>query len=1597
MDFHRYLIFYQLKGSLNAIISFIVLEIRKIGDYMTAELKSTKSFISLVKEMDADYNTQRDRGTMFELLSRTYFKNEPMYKRLFDDVWTLNEVPAEYRIPKTDTGVDLVAKERETGSLVAIQCKYYSEDTTIQKQNIDSFLNEVGKKFYSKGIVITSTDKWGKNAEEALIGRDKEITRISLTQLKESQIDWSEFTFARPEQVRVQQKKTPRTHQIPAIEAVINGFETADRGKLIMAPGTGKTYTSMAIAEELAKKKNDVFRVLYLVPSIQLLSQTLRGWTADTNYIMDAIAVCSDRKVTKKESNDDVADINVADIGYPATTDTNKLLEYQSKIENSNNKGDFLTVFSTYQSIDVIIEAQKTGFYEFDLVVCDEAHRTTGATELGKEDSSFTKVHYDENIKTAKRLYQTATPRVYGDAAKQKADELSVVIADMDNADLYGEEFYRIGFGDAIRQNILTDYKVMVLAVDEEMIARRFQQMFANKDSELDFDDVTKIVGCWNGLVRRRSNSDEALGAPMKRAIAFNGTISESQKIADMFSYVVDQYLYQDAEEHEHQYEIEIDHADGSMNALEKNKKISWLKDDVPDNTCRILSNARFLTEGVDVPDLDAIMFLKPRKSKIDIAQAVGRVMRKTDGKDYGYVILPIGVPAGADTNSVLDNNEKYRVVWEVLNALRSLDERFDATINKLELNKKKPDQVQIIGVGDAPEGGELKPTSYQTAFMLSDEDLSDLERAIYGKIVRKVGNVRYWEDWSKDVAEIAQQHMLRIRVMLEDIESEAYQEFQKFIKSLRYNINDSISETQAIEMLAQHLITKPVFEALFDSYSFVMNNPVSKSMDTILSILDDQGLMKEQEKLESFYESVRVRAEGVDNLKAKQDIIIQLYDKFFKVGFKETTERLGIVFTPVEVVDFIVHSVDDVLKKHFGKSLASEGVHVLDPFTGTGTFVTRLLQSGLIPKEDLLRKYTQEIHANEIVLLSYYIAAINIEETFHSFYGGDYVPFEGIVLTDTFESTENKNSFIDELFNENNARLKRQQEEPIFAIIGNPPYSAKQTSENDNNQNKKYPLLDSLIRESYAKFSTAQNKNNLYDSYIRAFKWSIDRMKTQGVVSFVTNNGFIDGITADGLRKCWSEDINYIYVYNLRGDQRTQGELSRKEGGKIFGSGSRTGVAITILVKDGSDNHEIYYNDIGDYLNVKQKFNILQQQKSIMNMEWQKITPDSFNNWINQRDDKFMKYIPITDDKKSVFIDRGIGFNSNRDEWVTNYSLNTLTSSVKTLIENFNFQVENITEKEQLLNNPTLINWSDDLKRRWEKRQTIEFEENAFTSIQYRPFVKRYLYNSKPLIKRPSMWNKVFNESLKENLFLNFMGGDKGFSVLVTNQITDYQTLFNNKSIPLYFVGENNIFENNTGYRENIRDSMLLDFQRHYNDNSITKLSIFYYIYALLNSNDYQEIYKADLMKESPRIMYVKDFWMYAETGENLVQLHINYESVEPYEATIEFKNSTPSYEVTKMKYVKKDDKTAIVYNSDITIKDIPEKAQRYVLNGRTPMEWIMQQYVYEVKKNSQILFNPNEYSEDEKYIFNLLLKAINVSVQTVELIDALPKLEIY
>ncbi|EGP5042715.1 DEAD/DEAH box helicase family protein, partial [Enterococcus faecium] len=1543
--------------------------------------------IQLAREQSSEI--QREKGTLFEKIAQIYFKNEPTYKNLFSDVWLLNEVPREYAIPKKDTGVDLVARNEATGELTAIQAKFY--DNKIYKRHIDSFLAELNKSYYSDGIIVYSLDSLSSNADEAINQLSKSVQQIGLSDLRNSQVDWESFIPSRPNEVKVKNTKKTRPYQNDAINLTIEYFKENDRGQLIMAPGTGKTFTSLKLVEKMAKQTNkETFNVLYLVPSIQLLSQTLIGWNNDTELSMHSFAVTSDRNASKKKNADE---LSAKDIGFPATTDSEKLLSNYKKIEN--NQRDLTVVYSTYQSIEVLHEAQEKGFPEFDIIICDEAHRTTGAKALGEEASVFTRVHNNNYIKANKRLYQTATPKIYGTDAKQKAEDSSIVLSSMDNKDIYGEEIFRLGFGQAVSNDILTDYKVMVLAVDEKVIQKDMQKVLSDSENGLDIDDVSKLIGVWNGLMKRSSVDKEAVfeGKPMQRAISFINTINNSKKISSQFNEVVNEYL--DGNE-SIQQSINVRHVDGMMNTLEKKEALDWLSEDFAEDETRVLSNVKFLTEGIDVPNLDAVIFLAPKKSQVDIVQAVGRIMRKFKDKEYGYIILPIVIPEGTTPESILDNNKKYEAVWQILNALRSVDERFSAMINKLELNRKKPENMDVIGIGEAPsvedvenssKGNDNEQSSYQTAL---DLDWGEIENAIYAKVVKKVGDRRYLEDWSEDVAKIAQRHIEQITIMIKDKNSKTAIEFDKFLKSLQHNINESIDEKQAIEMLAQHLITAPIFEALFGEYSFVNNNPVSEAMDKIVEELSKfGGFNKEQDELKEFYDSVKLRAEGIDNAEAKQRIIITLYDKFFSKGFKETTQRLGIVFTPVEVVDFIVKSVDDVLKKHFGKAIEDEGVHILDPFTGTGTFIVRTLHylkdklaNGEITLADITRKYTQELHANEIVLLSYYIAAINIESTFAEINHEEYKPFEGIVLTDTFESTEQEDTLDDTFFGTNDERLKRQQEVPITAIIGNPPYSVGQSNANDNNKNIEYLNLNKRIEETYSKYSNANLNKGLYDSYIKAVRWSSDRLSGKGIIGFVSNASFIDSQTTDGLRKCLYEEFNYLYIFNLRGDQRTQGETSRKEGGKIFGSGSRTPIAISILVKDGSEKHEIQYFDIGDYLTREEKLNIVNVKESINSIDWKEIIPDKHNDWINKRDENYSSYPKIAGE---IFEDWAVGANTSRDSWVISFSKEDLSKNVQRMIEQYEIERSNMKLNDSTADidrDSSKIKWSSGLIDKLNKQVEIVFNSNSIQLIQYRPFTKKYIYYENNLVERPGKYRNW--EKGNPIIFVTGKGAKREFSTEVIDLIPSFDLMEKGQGFYKWHLNEGNLLSEKS---DNINDTKF----------GLSTEDTFYYVYGLLHSKAYRENYASDLKKELPRIPEVKDKEKYVEIGKKLADLHLNYEDVPAYDGVnIVFKSDNPSFKVKKMKHPKRGQLDTIIFNEDIVITDIPERAYEYVVNGKPAIEWIIDQYQVKKDKKSGIVDDPNEFSDNPKYIFNLLLSIINVSLQTMDLVESLPPLEI-
>lgn len=1663
----------------------------------------------ILKEIRLKASTEKEKGGDFERLMKLWFLTDPRYSNL-EKVWLWEEFPCRKDFGGKDLGIDLVART-EYGDYWAIQCKCYAEDATIDKATVDSFLANASRVFkdpdtfqtreFSNLIwVQTSRKRWGANAEAAIQGLSKPFNRISLYDLEISSVDWDKLREGLYGGSARLSGKQPRAHQLTAMSKAYEHFVTNgnERGKLIMACGTGKTYTSLKIMEQMTDK--DAF-VLFLVPSIALLGQTLNAWMADKQDDLKAVCVCSDAKVTRQTRDADDEDQSIVDLAVPASTNIKSIVK---QLRKYHNDGCRTVIFSTYQSIDVVKEAINEYNREVDLIICDEAHRTTGIVMKNRDESNFTKIHNNDFIRAKHRLYMTATPRLYSDSVKVKAkqDENLDVLCSMDDPAVYGEEFHRLSFNDAVKQGLLTDYKVLVLTVSEDDIPLdmrdKIKRQYTNaldkdKIKELQFDDATKLIGCINGLSKRikgdKGITKEQDPIMMKRAVAFCQTINPTKSNPNFSSTQIARYFHDVCEEYketipEEERKEVVDvmarHIDGSMDANTRNELIAWLKQDAdnPDE-CRVLCNVRCLSEGVDVPALDAVLFLSPRNSEVEVVQSVGRVMRSfgrgTDKeKKYGYIIIPVIVPNDVTPEQALADNERFKVVWTILNALRSHDENFNAHVNQINLNKQRPPKITVGGVphGTYSVGNGAPDDNNGDAVTLDNGDVArqlqlqfgELQDGIYARLVEKVGDKLYWENWAKSIGEIAQKFIQRIATLIKENEN-ARVYFETFMEGLHKNINDSVDEGQAIEMLAQHMITRPVFDALFKEYQFVNNNTVSRSMQDMIEVLESEGMEMDTAVLDKFYTSVQNNVSNIDNLEGKQTIIKNLYEKFFKGAFPLTVEKLGIVYTPVECVDFIIHSVEDILKEEFNTSLTEENVHILDPFTGTGTFITRLLQSGLIKKEDMLRKYKEEIHCNEIVLLAYYIADVNIESVYHDIMHPEhYENYDGICLTDTFQLNEHGDQDIfSQLFPENSKRLQKQKKSPVRVIIGNPPYSKGQKDANDNAANLTYPHLDDRILKTYrqkSQSSSALAVAALRDSYVKAFRWASDRLsqtKDGGIIAFISNGAWLDGISQDGMRKCLQDEFTSIYVLNLRGNQRTSGELSRKEGGKIFGSGSRTPIAITFLVKNPGkkqDKAKIFYHDIGDYLTREQKLKMVCDFHSINRVQWKEIHPNEKNDWINLRDGIFDGQIPLAPEKKfdikakSLFSLNYLGVVTARDAWAFNFSKYKLEENVSQMMTSYNSDMEqlgtfDVAQLESLINtDPTRISWTAILKNRARKgfRYKLDFVKTDIRKATYRPFMKSYLMLNKYFNEVIGLTPSIFPTSQHENkiIFVSGIGSNKEFNAFIVDTPTSLDTQEKGQGFPLYWYEENKnkqltLFddpEQSTDKyirRDGITDWILKEVRSRYGGaRNITKEMIFYYVYGILHSPDYRERFAADLKKSLPRIPIVEnvnDFMDFYQYGKKLADLHLNYETVPPYpdvivhgdrKVTMETRRdpatggfiedtTNPSdYDyfrvVDKMRFKSKQDKSVIIYNGNIIIENIPAKAYEYIVNGKSAIEWIVERYAVTQDRKSLIRNDANDWSREHhkpRYILDLLLSVINVSVQTVDIVNALPKLK--
>ena len=1581
--------------------------------------RSGSGFQSALAYIREKAESEYHKGKLFERLMQRYFSVDPVYKDRFSEVWLWSEW-TEHRteFDGVDIGIDLVAEEQE-GGYCAIQCKCYAPDTRITKGHLDSFLGAASLEPFTSKIIVDTGGEWGDNARRIIEPHGETCTLIRSSDLESSSINWPDLSRQAPEELDSREIVfNLRDYQQEAFDDVIEGFSDVDRGKLIMACGTGKTFTALRIAEEIAGVGG---RVLYLVPSIGLFSQTMREWAEQKMIPHRYIGICSD---TQAGNTDE--DASILELEIPVTTKLSNIF----KALQTTKQDAMTVVFCTYHSLPLVEEIQEIGAPPFDIVICDEAHRTTGIERQNGNTSHFNLVHDKNRILANKRLYMTATSRLYTEGAKAKALRYDREVFSMDDEKTYGPEFHRLPFSKAVDSGILSDYKVVVLTISGQDADPALQRYISTGGGEIPIDDATKIIGCWRALQNpENKTSDEEELEPLTRAIAFTNRIKDSKALEYHWDNIIESAIQQMPENsHPRDFLCQVQHVDGTTNALNRKRRIEWLKGN-DEGVCRILSNARCLSEGIDVPALDAVLFMDSRKSHVDIVQAVGRVMRKAEGKDYGYIVLPIAIRKHEDPAYVLDKTDRFAVMWDVLRALRSHDDRLDDEINKIDLNIKKPERIIFTGIDGADVSNTLKGEQLYLDLGISPSD-------IYATIVDKCGDRKYWENWAKDVADIFNRLVERIENLLKNPENEALHEwFNAFRTELQSSINDAITRSNAIDMMAQHILTKPVFDALFENYDFSARNPMALALDNLQNDFAEFGLESETRDLEGFYESVRMRAQGIDNSEGRQQVLSELYENFFVTALRKEADRLGIVYTPVEVVDFILHSANEILQDEFGRSFSDEGVHVIDPFTGTGTFIARLLQSDLIQSDDLEQKYREELHANELVLLAYYIAAVNIEEVFHGRRGEDsnYEPFTGIVLTDTFNlnKAEDPTLFPREWLPDNSERAERQQKLPIQVIVGNPPWSAGQRSSADDNPNVEYPELEARVRDTYVERSTATLRNSLYDTYKMAIRWASDRIEKQGVIAFVTNGSWIDGNVDSGIRACLAEEFSAVHVLHLRGNARTSGERRRAEGGNVFGGGSRAPVAITILVKNPDATHDgckIHYRDIGDYLTEKGKLQALQEAVSIKGIsDWQTITPNKHYDWVDQRSDAFAEFYPIgTKEAKADRKDNAIfklysnGYKTSRDPYIYNFSRDACADNAQRMTQNYLAALSDMEANRELTEvvaarrHASNLRWDRELENQLRRARTTEFDVDYIRKSAYRPFVKTNCYADYIFANCKYQQDLIFPDGFSENrvICVPGIGGKKRFSALMTDKMPDLGYNEACQCFPRWRYPDPEKASNTTNTFQdfdpvldridNISDTALDAFRTYYGNKKITKDEIFNYVYGILNAPSYQEEFANDLSKMLPRIPFAPDFLAFANAGTALAGLHLNYETCERYPG-LKVEPITPSLLWEErpeyfhlggrpMRFADKEEKTTLIINEHVQLSGIPAEAHRYVVNGRTPLEWFIDRYKIAQDRNSGIVNDPNGWFENPRDLITAIERIVYVSVESTKIIDRLP-----
>ncbi len=905
----------------------------------------------------------------------------------------------------------------------------------------------------------------------------------------------------------------------------------------------------------------------------------------------------------------------------------------------------------------------------------------------------------------------------------------------------------------------------------------------------------------------------------------------------------------------------------------------------------------------------------------------------------------------------------------------------------------------------------------YQHGRLQLDLDITEprnLVQVLQGFFSYQAENIAAWHTAVAEFRETVPELGGKLAVLIETERQNNphFQEaFTRFHQQCQASMNPNLSIAAVEEMLIQHLLTERVFATVFKNRDFTRRNIIASEIEKVIDVLTEHALNRDQflNSLDPFYVAIERTAATITDFSQKQGFLNAVYEQFFQGFSVKVADTHGIVYTPQPIVDFMVKSVEHILQTEFNRSLADTGVNIIDPFVGTGNFIVRIMQE--LDPISLERKYTAdppEIQCNEVMLLPYYIANLNIE---HQFYTATnrYASYQGICLVDTFEVAEDRQM---QLFTPaNTERVEKQKESPMFVVIGNPPYNAGQVNENDNNKNRKYETMDARVRETYSQDSKATNKNALSDPYVKAIRWASDRIGEEGVVAFVTNNSFLDGVAFDGMRKHLAKDFDAIYILDFGGNARKGLKVSDAN---VFGI--RVGVSINLFVKNKqnlSKSTRIFYYCTDDLWNRKQKFDFLSESQNAGNVEWQTIQPDPRHTWLTEGlHAEFDTFIPMGSKEAKaakgepmdvIFKTYSAGVNTSRDAWAYNFNPDDLAENMNRMIDTYNAQMlewEHLTGRDVSVDDFVIpddnrIKWSETLKRNLQRGRTADFSPQRMRTSLYRPFTKSNLYFDRMLTERvyvfPSIFPTLQSETENRVVIVSDHGFRAGFNTMMANLIPDSHILAARdrfQCFPFYIYDEDG-----TNRQENITDWALAEFRTHYRDDTIAKWDIFHYTYGLLHHPDYRQKYEANLKRDLPHIPFAQDFWEFVEAGAQLADLHVNYDSQPEYDK-LEFVQTPEmplNWRVEKMKLSK--NKTSLIYNDFLTLSGIPPKTFDYQFGTRSALEWIIDQYRVKTDKRSGIINDPNR-AGDLQYIVRLIGKVITVSLETIAIVEGLPAL---